>query len=94
MPLLASPQVEIHDRSKVIGHELLGRRALRKGNWKLLMTPKPLGSGEWELFNIGQDPGEQNNRAADKPQVMQDMLQEWARYEKENDLVYADSSPI
>ena len=94
LPLLASPQVEIHDRSKVIGHELLGRRALRKGNWKLLMTPKPLGSGEWELFNIAQDPGEQNNRAADKPQVMQDMLQEWARYEKENSLVYADSSPI
>jgi arylsulfatase len=58
------------------------------------MTPKPLGSGEWELFNIAQDPGEQNNRATDKPRVMQDMLQEWARYEKENGLVYADSSPI
>lgn len=34
------------------------------------------------------------NRATDKPRVMQDMLQEWARYEKENGLVYADSSPI
>ena len=94
LPLLKSPQIQIHDSNKVIAHELLRRRALRKGNWKLLWVPKPFGSGNWKLFNIMEDPAELQNKAEDRPDIMQDMLREWVQYETENGLIYPDKSPI
>ena len=94
LPLLTSAEADIHDGAKVIGHEILGRSALRKGEWKLLRTPKPHGTDQWKLFNIVKDPGELDNKAADMPDVMDDLLKEWQRYEQENNLVYAESSPL
>ena len=36
--------------------ELLGNRYVRRGDWKLVSITPPFGTGDWQLFNIADDP--------------------------------------
>ncbi|MEQ1504940.1 MAG: sulfatase [Myxococcota bacterium] len=54
-------------------------RAYRAGNWKL--TTDSLAAGPW-LFDLGADPDEQQNRAADAPEQLAQLQTELATYEK------------
>lgn len=55
-------------------HELRGRRALRKGNWKLinynLFVPSET---TVELYNLADDPGEENNIASEYPDIVREL---------------------
>jgi len=64
----------------VVGWELGGRKALRKGDWKIVYANKPWGTGEWELYNIARDRTESRNLAADNPAKLNELLSEWRRY--------------
>ncbi len=54
-------------------------RAIRKGQWKLVM----LGEHNPELYDLSRDIGEQNNCAAENPQVVAQLLEEYERWEME-----------
>ena len=72
------------------GVELLGKYALREGDWKLLVMPPPYASGRAELYNIAEDPGESRNLAAEHPQKLSAMLANWRRYQTENGVILPD----
>ena len=61
--MLSGNSDAVHDENYVMGWELFGRRAIRQGEWKLRWIEQPNGSGEWELFNLAEDPTEQSNLA-------------------------------
>ena len=67
-------------------HERGGRKALRKGDWKLInynvFVPEKT---TVELYNIAADPGEQNNVAKANPEIVKKLtdLMESARTESE-----------
>ena len=77
----------VHADFKAIGYELAGGSAVFKGKYKLSMNPPPKGVGEWELYDISVDPAELNNLASAKPKMVNEMVADYARYEKENSLV-------
>ncbi|KAK8213764.1 alkaline-phosphatase-like protein [Phyllosticta capitalensis] len=54
-PLILPPH---SDTSTTTGWELFGQRAIRRGRHKAVYIPAPLGSGQWELFDVEADPGE------------------------------------
>ena len=41
-----------------VGYELFGMKAFFDGGWKILWMPPPFGTGDWELYNLIEDPGE------------------------------------
>ena len=47
--------------------------ALRQGDWKFVRSPQ----GGDQLFNLGSDPGESNNRAKQHPDRLEAMRQRW-----------------
>ncbi len=57
-------------------HEMNGRQALRKGDWKLIryniFTPE---KATTELYNVKTDIGEDKNVAKDYPEVVKEMLE-------------------
>ncbi len=58
-------------------HELDGRRALRKGDWKLVQYGlKPGNFGNCELYNLKDDLAEKVDLAAKQPQRVMAMLEE------------------
>lgn len=75
-------------RETLILHSSSGKFAIRRGPWKLLLTPgsggwsKPrdaearrLGLPEVQLYNLAEDLAEQKNLQAQHPQIVQQLLQ-------------------
>ncbi|KAK6065203.1 arylsulfatase [Seiridium cupressi] len=73
-------RTEIHDRDYVMGFEVAGSGALRRGDWKITFVPAPKGPQRWELFNIKDDPGEVHDLAKEFPDLIEKMLKLWEEY--------------
>jgi len=67
-----------------VGYELFGLKAYIDGDWKVLWMPEPLGKGDWELFNIKEDPAELRDLSTENPQKLKELIDQWERYKKEN----------
>lgn len=94
VPMLAGVSASVRDEDDVIGFELAGRRAVIKGNWKILLIPPPAGHGEWELFDLATDPGEQVDLASAKPEKLAEMKVEWQNYKSAVELVLPPSGAL
>ena len=46
--------------------------------------PKPFGKGEWELFDLKQDPADMNDLSKQHADRLEEMIGRWERYKKEN----------
>lgn len=73
----------IHGNEYVMGFEIAGSGALRRGDWKITFVPAPRGPQRWELFNIRADPGEVHDLAKDKPELLKEMLGLWEEYKQD-----------
>lgn len=67
-----------------VGYELFGMKAYFDGDWKILWMPHPFGKGEWELFNLKQDPAEMNDISNEHPEKLKEMVGLWEQYKKDN----------
>ena len=67
-----------------VGYELFGLKAFFDGDWKVLWMPKPFGKGDWELFNIKEDPAELRDLSSENPQKLKELVGQWERYKEEN----------
>lgn len=85
--LLADHEQQVHADTKSIAWELLGRRAVQRGRWKLAWLHKPLDADEWELFDLEADPGETNDLSPHFPELRQSMIADWERYAEENGVI-------
>ena len=67
-----------------VGYELFGLKAFFDGDWKILWMPPPFGPGEWELFNLKQDPAELTDLGAKHPEMLKAMITMWEQYKTDN----------
>jgi len=77
----------VHDAEEVMGWELFGKRAIRKGTWKIVYAGEADGNAIWELFNLESDPAEQLDLAAAQPIKLQQMIGFWGDYARENGVI-------
>jgi arylsulfatase len=80
LPYLQDKAASVRGADDTVGWELGGRKALRKGDWKIVYANTPWGSGDWELYNLAEDRTEQRNLAAQRPDKLQQLLGEWKKY--------------
>lgn len=74
--------------------ELFGNRAVRQGDWKLRWEYKPLGKGDWELFNLAADPAERQDLAGERPDKVSAMVALWDDYVQANNVRLPSRSPF
>ncbi|QHE83878.1 arylsulfatase [Hydrogenophaga sp. BPS33] len=74
----------VYGPQDAIGWELGGRKALRKGDWKIVYANAPWGKDAWELYNLTEDRTEQNDLAARNPAKLAELLADWQRYVADN----------
>lgn len=67
-----------------VGYELFGLKAFFDGHWKILNMPPPFASGEWELYNLAEDPGETHNLNDAYPEKVEEMVRSWEQYKEDN----------
>ncbi|WP_311269487.1 arylsulfatase [Sphingobium sp. WCS2017Hpa-17] len=77
----------IHPENSETGWELFGRRAIRRGKWKAIWLPEPLGTGTWQLYDLAADPGEANDLAQEETDTLAQLLEAWERYVSETGVV-------
>ena len=67
--------------------ELFNARAVREGRWKMTNLPRPLGTGEWELYDLNLDPGEANNIASENPDVVARLAGQYETFAEANGVI-------
>lgn len=85
LPVLKSVADNVHGDSGM-GWELFEMKAYIKGNWKILRLPPPLGSGNWELYDLNLDPAETTDLSLQHPDIKGALVTAWNEYAKVNDL--------
>jgi arylsulfatase len=84
LALLEGKAESPYTEASQVGYELFGMKAYFVGDWKILRMPKPYGTGEWQLYNLEQDPAEMNDLSKQYPDKLKDMVALWEQYKKEN----------
>ena len=77
----------VHGPGSTVGYELAGSSAIFRGNYKLSMNPPPKGTGDWELYDISIDPGEVDDLAGEHPELVAELMAEYAAYERDNGVI-------
>lgn len=90
--VLANEAASPRDERDYIAWELFGNRALRQGDWKIRWEFKPLGKGDWELFNLAADPSERRDLAAENPAKVKAMVALWDEYVRANNVILPSRS--
>jgi len=84
LDLLAGDAQSSYPGAGRVGYELFGLKAYFDRDWKILWMPEPFGSGEWELYNLIEDPAELNDLSSEHPQKVEDMVALWEQYRDDN----------
>lgn len=75
IPLLSNPDAKsMHQK---LYWRQGGRAALRHGSWKIVAPGRNANDRRWELYNIDSDIGESNNRAAEYPDMLSRLVEQW-----------------
>jgi arylsulfatase len=89
LPMLTGDAAEVHPADTVFGWELLGQRAVRQGDWKIVWDQRrPPAERRWQLFNLAADPFEQHDLSASNPEQLAVMERLWEQYDAANGVVY------
>lgn len=86
LPALNNPEAPVHDASAYVGWELFDHRAIRQGEWKLVWDAAEGENASWALFNLADDPQEQNDLSEAEPQRLKALISLWKQYHAENGL--------
>ena len=87
LPLLTGEIEAVHN-NEGIGYELHGMRAYIKDEWKIVSLQKPFGNGDWELFNLAEDPAESIDLSEQFPEIRNELIAAWEEYSENVGLIY------
>ena len=99
LAMLRGETGQTHADDHVFGWELFTKRALRKGDWKIVYEPfhevlEPRVSGiktdTWQIYNLANDPAELNDLSEKYPEKLAEMVAHWDEYVEETGLVIPD----
>jgi arylsulfatase len=90
----------VHDEDHVTGWELFGKRAIRRGDWKIMWETShttwwdaaPLGINRdtWQLYDLATDPAELDDLSQRHPDRLEQMIGLWDSYARENGVIIPD----
>jgi len=83
MPVLQGLAASNRNATESVGYELAGNAALFAGDLKLVRNLPPVGSGEWQLFDIARDPGETRDLRTSHPEEFARLLAAYRQFERD-----------
>ncbi len=78
LPLLEGSEDQVHKQPIFWEHE--GNKAVRLGDFKLVMEWQPDNKGTWELYNLAEDRSETNNLALQNPDKVDELSRLWSQW--------------
>lgn len=81
--ILTGKANEIYSSDTYVGGEMLNGKWMRQGDYKAISVAAPYGSGKWHLYGLKNDPGETENLASEKPELLGELITQWEKYADE-----------
>jgi arylsulfatase len=53
-----------------------------------------MGTGDWQLYNLADDPGEQYDLSEKRPDKRKELIALWEEYQKTNGVIIGNRSPF
>src|SRR5574339_669718 len=79
-PLLNGTSDRVYSETDIVVDELFNNSAVWSGDWKAMKHQPPIGNGEWQLYNLTDDPAEVVNLADKHPDVLQRLTSAYDKY--------------
>ncbi|HET6716233.1 MAG TPA: hypothetical protein VFG90_03825, partial [Nitrososphaeraceae archaeon] len=89
-PLFDGHISNVYDDNEIIAQELFNNSAVFMGQWKAVKNAPPLGTDNWQLFNLTSDVGENHDLARQHPDILQKLVSAYDEYSKEVGIVIPD----
>jgi arylsulfatase len=88
LPLVTGETDTLRSDNEVVGWELHGHRSVRMGDWKIVWDQAlPAEERRWQLFNLADDPFEQQDLSESMPEKYQEMVSNWEAYVRDSGVV-------
>jgi len=71
-----------------IGYELHGMRTYIKNQWKIVNLPAPHGNGDWQLYNMANDPSEIKDLSEESPEKRSELIAAYEEYSQDVGMVF------
>ena len=84
----------VYDDDTAVSWEMIGFRAVRKGDFKLVWLPIPFGNDDWQLYDLSTDPAEMNDLSKEWPELRKEMIDIWEQYSKDVGVVLPPGGTI
>jgi len=81
--LLTGSTEAIYDDNDLVGGEMVNGKWMRQGDFKAVSVAPPYGSGNWQLYNVVDDPGETRDLANEQPELLQRLQAAWDDYARD-----------
>lgn len=78
--LQGTGEQQAFDGDRSTGWEMFSHRAFHSGDWKITWIWTPSGEGAWQLYDLSTDPAETIDLAAQYPDRLQSLIDQWDRY--------------
>jgi arylsulfatase A-like enzyme len=89
LPVLRGEAEAIHPADTTFGWELLGHRAVRSGDLKLVWDrAAPEAERRWQLFDLAADPFEQRDLSISRPEDLARLQGLWDRHQATNGIIF------
>jgi len=94
LPYASEKTQEIHGDGFVFALEHNGNAMLRKGKWKITNFIRPFEAGNFALYDLSSDLGEQEDLRETEPATYALMLEEWTKFAREIQLQSPPPMPL
>ena len=88
--VLSGSSQSIYSQEDFVGGEMQNGKWMRQGNYKAVSIVPPYGTGDWQLYNVVDDPGETNDIAKVQPELLKKLQTAWDDYAKEVGVVLTE----
>lgn len=83
LPLLRGEAESAHPKDYIFALEHAEFGMVRKGDWKITNTTRPLDRTQFELYDLSRDLGEQHDLKQQAPEKFAELLAAWDAYRRE-----------
>lgn len=93
IPVLKNQKASVREDNYVFADELHGNKYARNKEWKIaFQNVSTLGTGKWELYNLGTDRGEREDVSAQHPEVVNSLIGIYNKYTQDNGVLPYNAS--
>jgi arylsulfatase A-like enzyme len=88
LPYLRDPATPPHGENEPVAFEIFGHGVVYMGRWKAIRLRPPWEDGAWRLHDLSLDPGEEQDLALEKPELLAQMVASYDEFARANGVIH------